>query len=257
VSIGDNVRATRKTAGISQEEVARRAGVSLNVINRLERGVILDPHYSTLRGIASALGVQVEDLVREPALATTPGKDEAPPDTGHASHAVLVKKALVAARLDAQKTDKAINRLHASEGTLPATHITGFESDKVGLELREAGFGDDQIEEFVWPLVTKVIEQEREISRLRENVADASEAQETVEGAAEQPKDLEGLGDLLGEWARSLYENEEVRRRLTVGHEAFARGGPQRGPPRASKGRAQGRRAQRSTGCRLGPLQRG
>jgi transcriptional regulator with XRE-family HTH domain len=75
VSIGDKVRATRKAAGISQEEVARRAGVSLNVINRLERGVILDPHYSTLRGIASALGVSVEDLVREPALA---GKAEAP-----------------------------------------------------------------------------------------------------------------------------------------------------------------------------------
>jgi len=80
VSIGDKVRATRKAAGISQEEVARRAGVSLNVINRLERGVILDPHYSTLRGIARALGVPVEDLVREPALASfaTPGKAEAP-----------------------------------------------------------------------------------------------------------------------------------------------------------------------------------
>jgi len=75
VSLGDKVRATRKAAGISQEEVARRAGVSLNVINRLERGVILDPHYSTLRGIASALGVPVEDLVREPALA---GNAEAP-----------------------------------------------------------------------------------------------------------------------------------------------------------------------------------
>ena len=75
MSLGDKVRATRKAAGISQEEVARRAGVSLNVINRLERGVILDPHYSTLRGIASALGVPVEDLVREPALA---GNAEAP-----------------------------------------------------------------------------------------------------------------------------------------------------------------------------------
>jgi len=75
VSIGDKVRATRKAAGISQEEVARRAGVSLNVINRLERDVILDPHYSTLRGIASALGIPVEDLVREPALA---GNAEAP-----------------------------------------------------------------------------------------------------------------------------------------------------------------------------------
>jgi transcriptional regulator with XRE-family HTH domain len=83
VSIGDKVRATRKAAGISQEEVARRAGVSLNVINRLERGVILDPHYSTLRGIASALGVPVEDLVREPALAGRPEVREWLSEQGH------------------------------------------------------------------------------------------------------------------------------------------------------------------------------
>jgi len=85
VSLGDKVRATRKAAGISQEEVARRAGVSLNVINRLERGVILDPHYSTLRGIASALGVPVEDLVREPALAEeaeAPGTGPTPYEVG-------------------------------------------------------------------------------------------------------------------------------------------------------------------------------
>lgn len=83
MSIGDKVRATRKAAGISQEEVARRAGVSLNVINRLERGVILDPHYSTLRGIASALGVPVEDLVREPALASRPEVREWLSEQGH------------------------------------------------------------------------------------------------------------------------------------------------------------------------------
>jgi transcriptional regulator with XRE-family HTH domain len=65
VTIGDKVRATRKAAGISQEEVARRAGVSLNVINRLERGVITDPHYSTLRGLARALNMPVEELVAE------------------------------------------------------------------------------------------------------------------------------------------------------------------------------------------------
>jgi transcriptional regulator with XRE-family HTH domain len=83
VSIGDKVRATRKATGISQEEVARRAGVSLNVINRLERGVILDPHYSTLRGIARALGVPIEDLVRETALAGKAGVREWLLEQGH------------------------------------------------------------------------------------------------------------------------------------------------------------------------------
>jgi len=219
--LSTNIRTARKARGLSQEAVARRADISLNLMGRIELGTVKNPHYTTLHGIAHALDMTVDELVEG-----TPGKASAPPDTGLAE---LLKKALVAARLDAAKTEKAINRLHASEGTLPATHVTGFESDKVGLELREAGFGDAQVEQFVWPLVTKVIEQEREISRLtRGNVADA--AQETLEEAtsgareaAEQPEDLEGLGDLLGEWARSLYENAEVRRRLTVGHEEFAR----------------------------------
>jgi transcriptional regulator with XRE-family HTH domain len=122
VSIGDKVRATRKAAGISQEEVARRAGVSLNVINRLERGVILDPHYSTLRGIASALGVPVEDLVREPALA---GKAEAPQETGQpeeerSAHDI----ARAAARREFEKDIKGFRRTIASEGIDPATRIS-------------------------------------------------------------------------------------------------------------------------------------
>ncbi len=147
MSIGDKVRATRKAAGISQEEVARRAGVSLNVINRLERGVILDPHYSTLRGIASALGVPVEDLVREPAaLATTPGKAEAP-DPGPS----LLDKALGAARRDAQLDAQAIARLFASEGKPQS--VASYEEDKFRAELRTLGFPDEHFEDFVWPLV--------------------------------------------------------------------------------------------------------
>jgi transcriptional regulator with XRE-family HTH domain len=65
VSIGERVRAGRKALHLSQEEVARRAGVSLNQVNRLERGAIVDPRYSTLRSLAGALGVPIEALVKE------------------------------------------------------------------------------------------------------------------------------------------------------------------------------------------------
>jgi transcriptional regulator with XRE-family HTH domain len=209
----------REAMGETQATLSESSGLSEFTIIRMEHGESLRP--STAKKLADTLGISVVDLMDSPPVAA--GKAEAS-TSGQASHAVLLKKALVAARLDAAKTQKARNRLQASEGTLPATHVTGFESDKVGLELREAGFGDDQVEEFVWPLVTKVIEQEREISRLSSasgNVADASGAREEAE--SEAAEDLEGLGDLLGAWARSLYENEEVRRRLTVGHEEFAR----------------------------------
>jgi transcriptional regulator with XRE-family HTH domain len=68
VSIGERVRAGRKALHLSQEEVARRAGVSLNQVNRLERGEIVDPHFSTLAGLASALDMQISELVGEPSL---------------------------------------------------------------------------------------------------------------------------------------------------------------------------------------------
>jgi transcriptional regulator with XRE-family HTH domain len=79
-SLGERVRSVRKTRDISQEALAREAGVSLNLVNKLERGVVTDPHYSTLSGIARALGVSVQSLVQEPAFA---GKTEAPQETGH------------------------------------------------------------------------------------------------------------------------------------------------------------------------------
>jgi transcriptional regulator with XRE-family HTH domain len=63
------MRAERKERNLSQEEVAHRAGVSLRTYNALERGEALDPHYSTLRSIADALGVSVATLAEEIALA--------------------------------------------------------------------------------------------------------------------------------------------------------------------------------------------
>ena len=51
------IREARGALGISQEELARRTGVTLNTINRLERGVATDPHYSTLLNLAKALEV--------------------------------------------------------------------------------------------------------------------------------------------------------------------------------------------------------
>jgi transcriptional regulator with XRE-family HTH domain len=65
-NLGKRVRALRTDRDLSQEALAREAGVSLNLVNKLERGVVTDPHYSTLSGIARALGVPVEELMREP-----------------------------------------------------------------------------------------------------------------------------------------------------------------------------------------------
>ncbi len=80
-NLGQRVRDARKARDLSQEALAREAGVSLNLVNKLERGVVTDPHYSTLSGLAHALELSVEDLVRgearQPEL-----EDERRPDLG-------------------------------------------------------------------------------------------------------------------------------------------------------------------------------
>ena len=38
-NLGERVRAVRKARDLSQEALAREAGVSLNLVNKLERGV--------------------------------------------------------------------------------------------------------------------------------------------------------------------------------------------------------------------------
>jgi len=65
VGIGERIRALRTERGLSQEEVARRTGVSLGSYGDIERGVTTDPHYSTLRGISHALGVPIDQLLQE------------------------------------------------------------------------------------------------------------------------------------------------------------------------------------------------
>lgn len=74
MDIGKRVRTAREARGITQEELARRAGVPLNRVGRIETGAVTDPHYSTLSRIAAGLGVSVAELVEEPVGA---GKTEA------------------------------------------------------------------------------------------------------------------------------------------------------------------------------------
>lgn len=53
----------RRLKGLSQEELARRAGLATVTVSKLEEGRILDPKASTLGKLAIGLGCSVEDLV--------------------------------------------------------------------------------------------------------------------------------------------------------------------------------------------------
>lgn len=69
---GRKMRELRQRLGLSQDEMARRAGVDERTIRRAERGQT-QPHGETLRIIATTLGVSVADLLSEDAL--VPGTD--------------------------------------------------------------------------------------------------------------------------------------------------------------------------------------
>lgn len=67
------LRLRRLSRGLTQTELAVAAGIPREQLGKIEAGRV-DPHLSTIRGIAAALAVDAADLVKEesPAKATSP-----------------------------------------------------------------------------------------------------------------------------------------------------------------------------------------
>jgi transcriptional regulator with XRE-family HTH domain len=64
VYIGDRLKTLRIRRALTQQELADRAGVSSNALNRIELNKA-EPHMSTLRKLAEALDVDPTKLVGE------------------------------------------------------------------------------------------------------------------------------------------------------------------------------------------------
>ena len=60
--IGDRLRELRKRSLMSQRELARRSGVGVTTIVRIERNQV-EPHGATIRKLAQALDVDPAELV--------------------------------------------------------------------------------------------------------------------------------------------------------------------------------------------------
>jgi len=63
-NLAKTVKRLREKMGISQEKLARLADVSNNTIINIEVGKQNNPTIETLRKIAKALNVPVEDLIK-------------------------------------------------------------------------------------------------------------------------------------------------------------------------------------------------
>ena len=77
MDIGNRIRQRRKAKGLSQERLAREAGVTLSLISKIENGRIHDLHYSTLSGCAAALDMSVAQLIGEEPASKESAADEA------------------------------------------------------------------------------------------------------------------------------------------------------------------------------------
>lgn len=62
-TFAENLLRLRKAAGLSQMELASRAGLTVSSVSQLEQGKIRDPRMSTVIVIANALGVSKDDLL--------------------------------------------------------------------------------------------------------------------------------------------------------------------------------------------------
>ncbi len=62
--LSENVRKIRQEKGYSQEELARRADVTLRTITLIETGKTVNPHIETVKRIAKGLEVEESELLK-------------------------------------------------------------------------------------------------------------------------------------------------------------------------------------------------
>ncbi|OIO30390.1 hypothetical protein AUJ77_03385 [Candidatus Nomurabacteria bacterium CG1_02_43_90] len=62
-NLANNIKKLREAKGLSQEKLARLADVANNTLIKMESGENKNPTLDTLKKVAKALGVSVDDLI--------------------------------------------------------------------------------------------------------------------------------------------------------------------------------------------------
>lgn len=62
--IGNNVRKYRKKLGISQDVLSKRANLAFHTVAKIEAGSTPNPTIETVKKLADALDVSIDDLMR-------------------------------------------------------------------------------------------------------------------------------------------------------------------------------------------------
>ena len=62
--IAKNIKKYRGKLGISQVKLSKLAGITLHTLTKIEIGATPDPRIETVKRIAKALNVKVDDLIK-------------------------------------------------------------------------------------------------------------------------------------------------------------------------------------------------
>ena len=138
----------RGAAGLTQEELAGRAGVGARTISNLERGINRTPYRATVRRLADALGLSGEDLTQFVSSARRPLKHSS--SGGRMAVEGGFLGALPTAHLIAreQELGRVLDALEAAEGGLERLVLLTGEpgigktrlAQEVSVHAREGGF---------------------------------------------------------------------------------------------------------------------
>jgi len=63
-TIAKNIKKYREKKGISQDKLSKLANITLHTITKIESGATPDPRIETVKKIADALGVGIDDLFK-------------------------------------------------------------------------------------------------------------------------------------------------------------------------------------------------
>lgn len=161
MGIGSRIKAARKAAGLSQEELARRADLSLNGFADIEREVIKDPHYSSLRKIADALGVPIGELLEAEPVPLGEASEAGAEVQEKSAHDIVRD----AARMEVERTSKAFARVDASEG-IPQT---GFAHDYSEAVQALSGRPSDELAQVALDFAEVAVRLEQFIDEFQQN----------------------------------------------------------------------------------------
>ena len=64
-TIAKNIKKCRDKLGVSQDKLSKLADVTLHTLTKIETGATPDPRIETLKKIAKALNVGVDDLIKK------------------------------------------------------------------------------------------------------------------------------------------------------------------------------------------------